>query len=43
VVVGHDRRARDIRVVDPVVADDPEGHPEQVADVGLALAPVRGV
>ena len=37
------RRARDIRVVDPVMADDPDGHPEQVADVGLALALVRGV
>ncbi|HTA01510.1 MAG TPA: hypothetical protein VK802_14080 [Streptosporangiaceae bacterium] len=35
--------AGDVGVGDPVVADDPHGDPQQVADVGLALPAVCGV
>jgi hypothetical protein len=36
-------RACQVRVADPVVADDPDRPPQQVLDVGLALALVAGV
>src|SRR6266700_2373551 len=32
-----------VRVPDVIVADDPDGDPQQVIDVRLALAPVTGV
>ena len=36
-------RAHDVGIADPVVADDPDGHPKQMVEVGLALPPVGGV
>ena len=32
--------ARHVRVGDPVVAEDPDGYPQRMASVGLALPPV---
>jgi hypothetical protein len=37
------RGARHVRVGDPVVRQDPDGHPEQMVTVGLALPPVGRV
>ena len=37
------RRAHHISVADPVMADDPDRHPQHVVHIRLALAPVGGM